>query len=276
MRGELNMAADNRLLVAGLVLFGSAVIARKYPSDGIGISPDDLPEEEEVFRSKWVSKRAREGTRENVEVNRAAWTPPPRTETIVVSGRRGSTSRSPITKTMFDKEPELPLEEQRRLANERGQALVEQAKKNEIVLSPTGVKIVLPAPSYEVYGDPLSIIEKYIKRAEESQKGKPDDYLVPTPEERRILTLNQNRRNESMKARIEAGEKRAKISSEAIKESCLNRVPQMVRIRKLLDRPELLEPALASELKARWVKFQAQCIENIPTVMNRYLHFNPR
>jgi hypothetical protein len=50
----------------------------------------------------------------------------------------------------------------------------------------------------------------------------------------------------------------------------------MVRIRKLLDRPELLEPGVASELKARWVKFQAQCIKDIPTVMNGYLHFNPR
>jgi hypothetical protein len=250
------MDQSNRLLIAGVVLFGSAVIARRYSSDGIGISPDDLPEESEVRRSSWKSKRMQDV---------------PRSETVVVTGRR-----SMITKTMFDKDPELPLDEQKRLANERGARLAKEAAGDEVVVTTRGVKVVLPPPSYEVYGDPYSIIEKYVKRAEESQVGKPEDYLIPNREEQRIISINQNRRAESMKLKIAQGTRRETISSEAINESCLNRIPKMVRIRKLLDRPELLEPGVASELKARWVKFQAQCIKDIPEVMNGYLRFNPR
>jgi hypothetical protein len=250
------MDQSNRLLIAGVVLFGSAVIARRYQSDGIGISPDDLPEEGEIRRSSWKSKARGDA---------------PYTETVTVMGRR-----SPITKTMFDKEPELPLDEQKRLANERGARLAKEAAEDEVVVTTRGVRVALPPPTYEEYGDPDSIILKYIRRAEESQVGKPEDYLIPNREEQRIISINQNRRAESMKLKIAQGTRRETVSSEAINESCLNRIPKMVRIRKLLDRPELLEPGVASELKARWVKFQAQCIKDIPTVMNRYLHFNPR
>lgn len=262
------MAADNRLLIAGLVLFGSAVIARNRSADGIGISPDDLPEESEIRRSSWKSKRMQDT---------------PRTETVVVTGRRLA-PRPPPSSSRIGPDPDAPvlsIEERRRAANEAGKALVEQAAKNEVVLSPMGVKIALPPPRYEVYGDPYSIIEN-IKRASESFINKSDedpseslikkqeDYLKPTPAEQRILTINQDRMAASMKVRMEAGQRRGSISEETIKESCLNRVPQMVGIRKLLDRPELLEPSLLSELKARWVKFQGQCIESIPVVMNRY------
>lgn len=260
------MDQSNRLLIAGVVLFGSAVIARRYSSDGIGISPDDLPEEGEIRRSSWKSKARGEVFNDES----------PYAETITVMGRRGSARRSPITKTMFDKEPELPLDEQRRLANERGARLAKEAAEAEVVVTARGLRVALPPPTYEKYGDPDAILLKYWRRKEESQVGKPEDYLIPDREEKRILSINQNRRDESMKFKIAQGTKRDTVSSEAINESCLNRIPKMVRIRKLLDRPELLEPGVASELKARWVKFQAQCIKDIPTVMNRYLHFNPR
>jgi hypothetical protein len=259
------MDQSNRLLIAGVVLFGSAVIARRYPSDGIGISPDDLPDEgeirrrrvsEDVPRSSWKSKRMQDA---------------PRSETVVVTGRR-----SPITKTMFDKDPELPLDEQRRLANERGARLAKEAAEDEIVVTTRGLRVILPPPTYEKYGDLDAILLKYWKRkSEENPVGKPADYFEYNREEQRIVSINRNRRAESMKFKIASGTRRDSVSDEAINESCLKRIPKMVRIRKLLDRPELLEPSVASDLKSRWVKFQAQCLQNIPEVMNRYLRFNP-
>lgn len=272
------MPPDNRLLVAGLVLFGSAVIARNRSGDGIGISPNDLPEESEVLRRKRMVTE---------DVPRSSWKSKrmqdtPRTETVAVTGRR----LAPITKTMFDpnfdpnpevtpEEKKRLLDEQKRLANERGARLAKEAAEDEVVVTKRGVKVALPAPKYEVYGDPDSIIKKYIDRASESLVNKPDDYLVPTAEERRILTLNQNRRQASMKAEIVEGTRNF-VDESQIASSCEKRIPKMFRIRKLLDRPDLLEPSVLNDLKARWTKFQAQCIDSVPEVMNRYARFNPR
>ena len=271
MRGELNMAADNRLLVAGLVLFGSAVIARKYPSDGIGISPDDLPEEEEVFRSKWVSKRAREKVKEDVEKGRAAWTPPPRTETVVVKGRR-----SPITKTMFkiDEDPVIPLEEQKRVAKERAERFEKEARDAEVVVNTSGVKIALPNEKLVLIGsDEVRRLINFKLRDASSK------FSIPlTPSEKRILTINTERFQEwrNQKREMKKSVRRFEVSREEMKSSCMKRVPMMVRIRKLLDSPELLDEVVYANLKTRWTNFQAQCIDNVPEVMNRYLHFNPR
>jgi hypothetical protein len=253
------MDQSNRLLIAGVVLFGSAVIARRYQSDGIGISPDDLPEEGEVRRSSWKSKARGDATY---------------AETVVVTGRRGSASRSPITKTMFDKDPELPLDEQRRLAKERAERFEKEAREAEVVVNTSGVKIALPNEKLVLIGsDEARRLINFKLRDTESK------FSMPlTPSEKRILTINTERFQDwrNQKRETKKSVRRFEVSREEMKSSCMKRVPMMVRIRKLLDSPELLDEVVYANLKTRWTNFQGQCIDNVPEVMNRYLHFSPR